>query len=100
MSRIRLEVLPWATKAFGSKTGRRLVIEEEIEEGSRVKDLFATLAQRHQAFSQLVFDPASGKLTGEITVICNGRLLELAGGLDTVLNDGDELMLLPAFAGG
>ena len=100
MSRVRVEVLPWATKAFDSNTSRRLVIEEEIEEGTRVLDLFASLACRYRAFSQMAFDPASGKLTGQITVIYNGRVLELAGGLDTVLSDGDELMLLPAFAGG
>lgn len=98
--RVRLEVLPWATKAFDSNARRRLVVQEDIGDSESVADLFARLAGRYQAFGRYVFDPQSRKLTGEITVIYNGAVLELAGGLDAVLKDGDNLLLLPAFAGG
>lgn len=100
MKRVQLEILPWATRAFGSSSNRRLLLEEEINEGDRVEDLFLRLASRYRAFGEIAFDPAARRLTGQVSVIYNGRLLELAGGLETELKDRDTLTLVPAFAGG
>lgn len=100
MGRVKLEILPWATRAFGSSSSGRLVLREEVEEGNTVEDLFVRLASRYQAFGDVAFDPAARRLTGQVTVIYNGRLLELAEGLETKLRDGDTLLLVPALAGG
>jgi molybdopterin converting factor small subunit len=95
-----LEVLPWATRAFDSSSTKRLVLEEEVQEGERVGDLFVRLASKYQGFGQIAFDPVARRLSGQVSVIYNGRLLELVEGLDTKLKDGDTLLLLPAFVGG
>lgn len=100
MGRVRLEVLAWATRAFDTNSARPLVLEEEIEEGERVEDFFVRLASRYPGFGPIVFDPIARRLTGQVTIIYNGRLLELVEGLDTELRDGDTLLLVPAFAGG
>lgn len=98
--RVRLEILPWATRAFGGSANKRLVLQEEIAEGDRVEDLLARLASEYPGFREAGFDPVACRLTGQITIVHNGRLLELAGGLETELRDGDTLLLVPAFAGG
>lgn len=97
---VRLEILPWLTTAFGGSGGKRLVLEEGITEGGSVGDLLAGLASRYPKFGEMAFDPVSRLLTGQVTVILNGLMVELAEGLDTQLRDGDGLMLVPAFVGG
>ena len=100
MAKVKLEVIPWLTDYFGARGASRLVLEEEAAEGQTVRDLLDRLAARYQEFGNLAFDADKGQLSGHITVICNDRLLELLSGLDTVLKDGDAIMLLPAYAGG
>ncbi len=100
MGLVKVEVLPWVSVSLGGRPNRRLVLEEEITGGDTAGSLLARLAARHQEFGESAFDIASCRLTGQVTVICNGLQLELAGGLKTELADGDVLLLLPAFAGG
>jgi len=100
MAKVKLEVIPWLTDYFGARGASRLVLEEEAAEGEKVRDLLVRLADRYQEFGRLAFDAEKGQLSGHITVICNNRLLELLDGLDTVLKEGDTILLLPAYAGG
>lgn len=100
MTKIRLEVIPWLTRAFGAPGPGRLVRDEEVEAGATVRDLFERLASQHQGFAELVFDRQSQQLTALVSVILNDRILELHGGLDATFADGDTIILLPAFAGG
>ncbi|MFH1140340.1 MAG: MoaD/ThiS family protein [Chloroflexota bacterium] len=100
MTRIRLEVIPWLTRAFGAPGPGRLVREEEVEAGATVRDLFDRLASQYQGFAELVFDRHNQQLTGLVSVILNDRILELQGGLDTTFADGDTILLLPAYSGG
>lgn len=100
MARVRLEILPWLTRAFGSSGGGRLILQEEIADAEGVGDLLSRLASRYPAFGEMAFDPFTRRLTGQVTVIHNGLMLELAEGLATELRDGDNLVLVPSFAGG
>ncbi len=100
MPRVRLEVIPWLTTAFGATGPGRLVREEEVDPGATVRDLFDRLASQYQGFAELVFDRDSRQLTGLVSVIFNDRILELQGGLDTTFADGDTIILLPAYSGG
>ncbi|MDO8689852.1 MAG: MoaD/ThiS family protein, partial [Dehalococcoidia bacterium] len=90
----------WVSMSLGGQSNRRLVLEEDIENGDTAGSLLARLAARHQEFGEKAFDIASGRLTGQVTVIYNGLQLELRDGLKTRLADGDVLLLLPAFSGG
>ena len=100
MPRVKPEVLPWLTVAFGAKGPGHLVIEEEVDLGATVRDLFDRLAFQYQGFAELVFDRDRRQLTGLVSVILNDRILELQGGLDTTFADGDTIILLPAYSGG
>ena len=74
--------------------------EEEVEKGATLRTLFKRLTDRYPKFRELVYDPGNGELTGLVSVIFNNRVLELAGGLDAEIQDGDSVVLLPAYAGG
>ena len=97
---VRLEAVSWLTPVFDAERRVRLKWEEEVEEGTTVRDLFKRLTDRHPKFGELVCDPGDGGLTGLVSVIFNDRVLELTGGLDAAIHDGDSIVLLPAYAGG
>ncbi len=97
---IRLEVIPWLTTAFGAPVTQRLLLNEEVEEKTTVGHLLARLARHYQGFADVALDPQTMEPTGQVSIILNGRLLELAGGTQAEVRDGDILTLLPAYAGG
>ncbi len=50
-------------------------------------------------FKRKVFD-SNGKPRSLINIYVNGKNMRFTGGLDTILKDGDEIVILPAVAGG
>lgn len=100
MSHVRLEVLPWLTRYFGTEQSGRVVLEKELSDGTTVSDLLEDVTSQNQELKQVLFDTQTGRLTGYVTLILNGRLLELAGGLEAELEPGDTLRLMPTLAGG
>jgi molybdopterin converting factor small subunit len=100
MGKVRLELWPWLSRHEEHTGFRRITLEEEVGEGEAVKDFLGRMWERHRAFREVIFDRRTQELSRQVTVIYNDMLLELAGGLDTVLHDGDKLSFLPAFAGG
>ena len=100
MVKVKLEVLSWLTPVFETDQRARLKWEQEIEPGATVRDLFKQLTDRYPKLKGMIYDPGDGALTGLVSVIFNNRVLELAGGLDAEIQDGDSVVLLPAYAGG
>ncbi len=100
MGRIRLEILPWVSDVFGGQGSGRLVLEENIKEGATIGDLVRKLASEHQAFSDVVFDTKTDKLSGYVMIVLNDRMVEALKGLETKIKDGDIIKLLPVISGG
>ncbi len=100
MARIRLEVLLGLSDAFGGKGSDPVIFDKETEEGTTVGDVIRKLAAEHQAFSEIIFDTKSDKLSGQVAIVLNDRLLEALKGLDTNIKDGDIIRLFPVVAGG
>lgn len=100
MGKIRLEVLPGLSDAFGDKGSGYIVFNKETEEGTTVGDVISKLADEHQAFGDIIFDAKTGKPSGDVTIVLNDRLLESLKGLDTNVKDGDTIKLFPVIAGG
>ncbi len=97
--KVRVEVVPWLTSAFGVEQGR-FVFEEEVGRKADIRDLIYSLVARHRDFETMAFDPETKKFTGQICVILNERVLESPGEWNTRLKEGDIIVLLPIFAGG
>jgi len=73
----------------------------EVSEGTTVAGLLTLLAERcDPAAVGQIFADRDGTLQPSITVMLNGRLLVFAGGLEAILAEGDEILVLPAVGGG
>ena len=100
MVRIRLEILPWISDVLDNQGVGRLVLEEAIEEGVTIGDLMRKLGSEHPAFGDIIFDTQTDKLSGDVMIVLNDRIVEALEGLDTNIEDGDIIKLLPVIAGG
>ncbi|MEM0090070.1 MAG: MoaD family protein [Nitrososphaerota archaeon] len=69
-------------------------------EVSSIRDLLNQLSEKFgDAFRQRVLDER-GNLRSFVVLYVNGKNIQLTEGLDTRLEDGDEVMMLPAIGGG
>ena len=101
MSKVRLEFFSWLADTLAVEgTGGEIILEEGIEENKTVRDVLSHLAVGHPRFGELIFDVKTQKLIGRVSIFFNGRLLEMANGLDTRLRDGDVLTFVPPIEGG
>ncbi|MDR5674734.1 Molybdopterin converting factor, small subunit [Halalkaliarchaeum sp. AArc-CO] len=64
-----------------------------------VDDALAALLERHPGLEERILDE-DGELLDHINVLCNGESVRNGDGMDTQLEDGDELALFPPVSGG
>jgi molybdopterin converting factor small subunit len=84
------------TQAFGRKDVEILVPEE-----TNVKGLLAGMIEIWgDSLSPHLFKPGSDQLLPYVRLMINGQTIQFINGMETVLNDGDEVLLLPLAAGG
>lgn len=100
MSSVCLEIMPWLSHYLAAGRPGRVILEREVDDGTTVKDLLEEIASQNQAFKEVLFDARTGRLAGHVSLILNGRFLELAGGLEARLRPGDTIRLMPGFSGG
>ena len=73
----------------------------EVSEGTTVGGLLvALLKARGEALSSLLFDPKTNLPLPYVRIMVNGQTIRFLNGLKTILNEGDEVLLLPLVAGG
>lgn len=73
---------------------------EAIATASNVKELLQKLAEKYgEEFAKRVLDEQGG-LKPFINMYVNGKDIRFLGGLSTPLNEGDEVLILPAISGG
>ena len=92
VNRVRIEIEPL-------KLGR-LVLEKEVPEGATIKDLLNEAAGTDREVIAVAFDLLTQKLTGAVAVAINNRLIQTLEGLDTKIDDGDVIALIPLLADG
>ena len=97
---VRLEIMPWLSRYFAAERSGRAILDTEVSDGATVMELLLEITSQNQEFGEVLFDAQTGRVAGYISLILNGRLLELAGGLEAELRPGDTLRLTPAFSGG
>ena len=73
--------------------------KELSAEGANVGEVLRDLASAHPATEQQLFS-ADGALNRYVNVYLNDEDVRVLGGLDTAVNEGDVLVILPAMAGG
>jgi molybdopterin converting factor small subunit len=97
---VKLEYYSWLAKELIGAGEEGATVEVPLPADRTVRSLLADLANQSDRFEQLVYDRGSRRLREYATLIVNGRVVELAGGLDSRLEPGDHLLLLPGFSGG
>ena len=101
MASVRLEYYAWLGRVLGLSTREgRLFVDEAITPGETVRSLLQRLAVRSESFRETIYEPAQDRVRESVALLVNDRAVELAGGLDAPLQDGDNLVFLPGFAGG
>ncbi|MBI2918334.1 MAG: MoaD/ThiS family protein [Chloroflexi bacterium] len=96
----KIEVFPWLTELFGASRASHMTMDVAIADGQTVRQLLARLAQQYPDFGQRGFSLETGLPSSLVSLFLNERFLELAGGLDAPLGDGDNIMMIPAWEGG
>jgi molybdopterin converting factor small subunit len=94
-----IDVLPWTSEKLGLGRGRAR-LREPLRPGETVESLLNRLADRLPGFVEWVYDRPERRVHEHCTLLVNGRAFEGLGGLTAALEDGDEVTILPGFAGG
>ncbi len=70
-------------------------------EGNTVKDILLSLVGQHPQLKEHIFEKDEElKVCGHINIFLNGNNTKHMEGLETVLNDDDELGIFPPVSGG
>ena len=97
---VTIEVLAWLRPKLGYAESAKVALSREVPPGETVGSLFAHLAAEVPGFGEHVYSAAEDRVYEHVTVLLDGRAVELVGGTGAPLADGSQLTLLPAFAGG
>jgi sulfur-carrier protein len=73
--------------------------KEILAEGDNVREVLRQLAQQHPATEAQLFGE-EGDLNRYVNVYLNDEDVRVLEGLETEVNEGDTLVILPAMAGG
>jgi molybdopterin synthase sulfur carrier subunit len=75
--------------------------EVPFPEGTTVKDFLSWMNEKWgDRLASHIFQPRSHQLLPHIRLMINGRDIQFLNGMETILEDGDEFMMLPLVAGG
>jgi molybdopterin converting factor small subunit len=100
MPTVTLTVTRWLRETLNLEPTDSGAITVAVPEGETILGLVQRLAAEHEALWQPLADAGGQHLHPEVLVICNGRIVNPYDRGEAILHDGDEVMFLPAFAGG
>ena len=81
--------------------GLKQAEQVELEDDASVGDLLSLLAEKHgEPFKKAVYEPKGLDLKPYHILSVNGLLLNQLRGIETKLEDGDRVILMPVVTGG
>ncbi len=73
-------------------------LEMEIEDGLTLNDLFVKIIEQNSYLQSIWKEPK--EIDRDSMILCNEVDIGVTGGLETILNDGDILTIVPLVHGG
>jgi len=74
-------------------------VEVDVKAGYTVRSVLEKLTAEYPALRKRVLDD-DGNLQSSITVLVNGRSIKFLAGLNSTIQEGDQLALFPPVGGG
>ncbi|HTU02736.1 MAG TPA: MoaD/ThiS family protein [Candidatus Sulfotelmatobacter sp.] len=99
MPTVTLKLSGWLQQALGGTPAQARGIPVAIPEGASIPDMARQLAAQHAGFRRLLFDEEQ-EFGANVLVVLNGCFVNPHDRSETLLKDGDEIMLLPVMDGG
>ncbi|MFH0846670.1 MAG: MoaD/ThiS family protein [Chloroflexota bacterium] len=100
MAKVKLRLPSWIARMLDAKATGWLTLEKEMKDSATVDNLLMNLVATYPGFREAVFNPDTGGLNDQISVILNNKLLTFKEVSETRLKDGDTIVLLPLYYGG
>lgn len=104
MIRVTVELWMWLGKEIGgdfkSPSEMRSVLEVGVENGVTIRRLFENLADRYRLIEKKIFNRENETFCSNVVVVLNDRVITPYRVYETVLKDGDKIMILPIYTGG
>jgi sulfur-carrier protein len=73
----------------------------ELPIDSTVGDVFSYMNERWgEELTPHLFDPTGGGIHPHFRIMVNGQAIHFLNGMETRLNEGDEVLILPMISGG
>lgn len=72
----------------------------DYQQGMLIKELVATISQEVPQLQKSFSDQQTGDSSSNALILVNGREISVLNGLETKLNDGDEIVFVPVVHGG
>jgi sulfur carrier protein ThiS len=98
MPMVRLEVGGWLRERLDATGAHRGNFSVSIPEGETILGMARQLAAQNEVFRKIIFKQE--EFGANVLVILNGIFVNPQNRAETLLKDGDEMMLLPVVDGG
>jgi sulfur-carrier protein len=96
MITVKVRTILTIKKALG-----RGEVDLTLQGESTLGDLVSAMVSRWgDEISSLIIDPKSGRVLPHIRFMVNGRDIAFLNRMETVLREGDEVLILPPVSGG
>lgn len=93
-------LLPWVPKLIGQDEGRPVTLHEDVRPDETVQAFLVRFAGRYPLLLDWLWDDAKQELKMPVEVAVNGSVLGIHHHLHSLLQPGDEILLLPQYQGG
>jgi molybdopterin converting factor small subunit len=100
MPTVKLKVAGWLLESLDSAWTNPEGVSVSISDGETISEMARQLAARNDVFRKIVFDKKNSEFGAEVLVILNGAFVNPQDRSETLLKQGDEVMLLPIVDGG
>jgi molybdopterin converting factor small subunit len=98
--KVKIEVFAWLTRYVGGDGGGRKFYTEELAPGESLRTVVRRMSRSYPALDHILWDPESGQLGAYVEIIVNDAFLGITHTMESELQDGDTITLLPAWDGG